>query len=97
MSAVVLPAVIYFPSPIVGCLHGNSFGTLVALKLPNQRHWTSPVQGKSGFSIIDIQHHHSCHLANVCHSYMPDGPEKAERRVTSQFTSDKNPVAGLYA
>src|SRR6218665_384367 len=28
----------------------------------------------------------------------PDGPEKAERRVarTSQFTSDKNPEAGLY-
>src|SRR6218665_3420780 len=28
----------------------------------------------------------------------PDGPEKAERRVTrtSQFTSDKNPQAGLF-
>src|SRR6218665_63496 len=28
----------------------------------------------------------------------PDGPEKAERRVThtSQFTSDKNPEAGLF-
>src|SRR6218665_2660469 len=34
--------------------------------------WTSPLQGEPGFSIIDIQHHHSCHLANVCRSYMPD-------------------------
>src|SRR6218665_382093 len=96
MSAVVVPAIMTFPSPIVGCLHGNSFGKFVALDLPNPCHWTSPLQGKTGcrsstFTIITPATSRMFAVLT-----RPDGPEKAERRVTSQFTSDKNPVAGLY-
>ena len=29
------------------------------------------IAGEARLPIINIQHHHSCHLANVCRSYMP--------------------------
>src|SRR6218665_3825660 len=97
MFAVVVPPIMSFPSPIVGCLHGNSFGKFLALDLPNPSHWTSPLQWKPGcrsstFNIIT-----SATLRMFAILNCPDGPENAELRVTSlQSTSDKNPVAGLY-
>src|SRR6218665_490285 len=95
MSAVVVHAIMTFPSPIVGSLHDNSFGKFVALDL-NPRHWTSPLQGKPGCrsSTSNIITPATSRMFAVL--TCPDGPEKTERRVTSQFTSDKNPMAGLY-
>src|SRR6218665_3724575 len=60
--------------------------------------WTSPLQGSqvsrlSTFNIIT-----PATLRMFAVLTCPNGPEKAERRVTrtSQFTSDKNPEPGLY-
>src|SRR6218665_1863590 len=96
MSAVVVPPIMTFPSPIVRCLHGNSFGKFVALDLPNPRRWTSPLQGRPGCrsSTLSIITPATSRMFAVL--TCPDGAEKAKLRVTSQSTSDKNPVAGLY-
>src|SRR6218665_2888436 len=85
MSAVVVTPIMSFPSPIVGCLHGYSFGKFVALDLPNPRHWTSPLQGKPGcrsstFYIITSA---TSRMFGVL--TCPDGPEKAERRVRPTY------------
>src|SRR6218665_209591 len=83
-----------FLSPSFGCLDGNSFGKFLALVLPN------PCLARVLFRGSQVRESLTFNIITLATSQMfavhtcPDGPLKTERRVTSQFTSDKNPLAG---
>jgi len=96
---VVVPAIMSFTCRIFGYLDVNSFGKFLPLVLSNPTPLEfgrvhcrgSQVSRSSTFNIINPATFRMFAVLTC-----PDGPEKAERRVTLQFTSDKNPVAGLY-
>src|SRR6218665_2888437 len=98
MSAVVVPAIMAFPSPIVGCLHGNSleswWGGIFRTHAIGQVHCR-------GSQVVDHQHSTSSLLPpreclGFLHARMDRRRLNAELGLhTWQSTFDKNPVAGL--
>src|SRR6218665_1559218 len=103
MSTVVVPPTMSFPSPIFGYLDVNSFGKFVALVLSNPRHWNLDESIAEGARFLDYRHSPSsllppCECLPFLHPRMDWRRLNAELHVgpTSQFTSDKNPEAGLY-
>src|SRR6218665_3302753 len=88
-----------FLSPIFGYLDVNSFGKFVALVLSNPRHWNLDESIAGGARFLDHRHLTSSLLPPweslpFLHARMDRRRLNAVTR-TSQFTSDKNPEAGL--
>src|SRR6218665_2941257 len=55
-AAVVVPAIMSFPSPIVGYLDVNSFGKFSVLALSNPRHWNLDESIAGGARFLDHRH-----------------------------------------